>query len=48
MYTAFFDINLEAPEKNIVELANSLDPNEVAQNEPSHSGLCCLSSSFKF
>ena len=31
----------------IVELANSVDPDEAAHNEPSHQDLQCLPSSFR-
>ena len=39
---------LKCQKKNIVELANSVDPDEVAHYEPPHLDLYCLLSVLKF
>ena len=38
-------LTIKKDEMKIVELANSVDPNEVAHNEPPHLDLHCLLSS---
>ena len=38
-------LTLEAPETKITELANNVDLDEVAHDEPPHLDLHCLSSS---
>ena len=35
-------LTLKAPKFKIVESANSVDPDEVAHNEPPHLDLLCL------
>ena len=39
------NLTLQVPETKIVEFANSVDLDEVAQNEPPHLDLQCLPSS---
>ena len=39
-------LTLLAPVTKIAKFANSVDPNEVAHNEPPHLDLLCLPSSF--
>ena len=38
-------LHQNVPETKIVEFGNSVDPDEVAHNEPSHLDLHCLPSS---
>ena len=38
----------KAPNTTIAVFANTVDPDEMAHNEPSHLDLQCLSSSFWF
>ena len=38
----------KAPNTTIAELANTVDPDEIAHNEPSHLDLQCLPSSLSF
>ena len=38
-------LNTQCPRMKIVEFANSLDPDEMAHNEPLHLNLHCLPSS---
>ena len=37
-------LTLKAPKKKLVELANSVDPDDTAHNEPPHLDLYCLPS----
>ena len=43
--SACLNCNPKAAKMKVAELANSIDPDEVAQNEPPHLNLCCLPSS---
>ena len=38
------EFTLKSPRMEVVEFANSIDPDEVAHNEPPHLGLNCLPS----
>ena len=39
------DLTLKAPSTTIAEFANTVDPDEMAHNKPSHLALQCLHSS---
>ena len=47
MFSRFSSLHVSflAPNMKIVELANHVDPDEVAHREPPHLGLYCLPSS---
>ena len=45
MYYVGREIGLKVPKTRIVEFANSVDPDEVAHDEPPHLDLHCLPAS---
>ena len=45
MFSLVWQLTLQLPEAKIAEFANSVDPDEVAHNEPPHLDLHCLPSS---